>query len=746
MRALLATALLIGMIAAPADAAPRTWTSGAYKVDAELVEVRDGKAYLMRADGQKFAVDIDKLSAADQEFIRQSMGGAAPPVAAANGPVAEFLAQARQAMLDRDLDAARKPLAAALAAAKGTPQEADVLKLGETWKNIYSFWSAVDRAAAVIQGAEELEVKTSRIAVVECSPERLVVKAGGRTCRFTLADRKSIPAALAAAMAKRGLGSDPAAAGIVASFNELDPGANDNALWTAAAGGPAPARTFADLLNEPSTGPTTNDPAPGAPPSTAAAGNPPAVPATADRLPIPALADQTKAKSEMQSVFSQEFASLKDRAARHDLAKKLYQIANETYPKDPASCFVLVTSATDLACEAGDPEGAIQLVDWLTARYKIDDGMARRVSALTRAGKSPATPEAVKFTYDTCMELAEEAVASGEIDHAVTLAEAAVPAARILKDTESITYASERIKYFKELRNAQALLNVSLETLKTNPDDAAANYKAGSHYAFMRGDWSTALPYFAKAGDAALAEAAKADTASPAKAEDRLALADMWWSLHETKKHDDRGQIAARAGHWYQQALDAQLTSLARVKAEKRLEDIAKLATPGGTTAGPTGQKTETKALADLTLLGTSGLYSRTGAGLIRQASVGTRKFTKAIWTQPDTSSGAAKVAYSLDGQFTTLTGTACMDPLDGSNGLSSTSSYAANNPVLFRIIDEKGRVLWVSPRPLLRGETFDFKINVKGVKAITLVTTSFDYYYYARCFWGDVTVTGPAK
>lgn len=65
------TLTAIGVMSA--DTQARTWidVTGKFSVEAELVEVKDGKAILRRTDGKTTAVPIEKLSKADQEFVQQ---------------------------------------------------------------------------------------------------------------------------------------------------------------------------------------------------------------------------------------------------------------------------------------------------------------------------------------------------------------------------------------------------------------------------------------------------------------------------------------------------------------------------------------------------------------------------------------------------------------------------------------------------------------------------------------------------
>lgn len=59
----------------------RTWTdtTGRFRIEAELVEVRDGKAVLKKADGSQLEVPVEKLSPADREFLKKPIGQADKP-------------------------------------------------------------------------------------------------------------------------------------------------------------------------------------------------------------------------------------------------------------------------------------------------------------------------------------------------------------------------------------------------------------------------------------------------------------------------------------------------------------------------------------------------------------------------------------------------------------------------------------------------------------------------------------------
>ena len=67
---------VIVLAADPVQAEMRTWTdsSGAYKVEAELVDENDGTVRLKRGDGRIVSLPLDRLSPADQAYVRNQRG------------------------------------------------------------------------------------------------------------------------------------------------------------------------------------------------------------------------------------------------------------------------------------------------------------------------------------------------------------------------------------------------------------------------------------------------------------------------------------------------------------------------------------------------------------------------------------------------------------------------------------------------------------------------------------------------
>jgi tetratricopeptide (TPR) repeat protein len=93
--ALLVAAILICLGAIAAQAREWADTTGQFKVEGELVEVADGWVRLKAASGKIFTIPLERLSAGDQEFLKNAKTSTGAPAAAraASGAAAEPLAR-----------------------------------------------------------------------------------------------------------------------------------------------------------------------------------------------------------------------------------------------------------------------------------------------------------------------------------------------------------------------------------------------------------------------------------------------------------------------------------------------------------------------------------------------------------------------------------------------------------------------------------------------------------------------------
>lgn len=120
-----AIAVLLVAIAAAVTAEERTWSdaTGKFSVRAELVEVKDGKAVLRRTDGKQMDVSVDRLSDADQAFIKAQ--GERAPVAdagSAGAAIAEIATRFYSDLRNQERTAARQALTKKAEALMGAGQ------------------------------------------------------------------------------------------------------------------------------------------------------------------------------------------------------------------------------------------------------------------------------------------------------------------------------------------------------------------------------------------------------------------------------------------------------------------------------------------------------------------------------------------------------------------------------------------------------------------------------------------------
>ncbi|HSQ57313.1 MAG TPA: hypothetical protein VLM40_16445, partial [Gemmata sp.] len=97
------------------------------------------------------------------------------------------------------------------------------------------------------------------------------------------------------------------------------------------------------------------------------------------RSPIPADAAIVKAEADIRQLLKDEFAR-KQPSERKALAQKLIKLAAET-PDDPASRYVMLREAQDLAVGLVDPALALQVIEQLAKGYDIE-GPAQQLGAL----------------------------------------------------------------------------------------------------------------------------------------------------------------------------------------------------------------------------------------------------------------------------------------------------------------------------------------------------------------------------
>lgn len=285
-----------------------------------------------------------------------------------------------------------------------------------------------------------------------------------------------------------------------------------------------------------------------------------------DRLPVPPEADQAQAAKVVRDVFSAEFAKTAP-ADRVLLARKLLGQTEQT-KDDPATRYVLLREARDLANQAGDLALALEAIDGLCKVYAVEAGPLR-AGALAAAAKGARMPEECRIFAQEAIKMAAAACAADDYESAEKALATGAPLARKSQDAGLASRMAAKTKETNDLKSKFAALKKARETLASTPDDGPANFAVGRYLCFQKGDWAGGLPLLAKGTDPALKGLAEQELAKPPEPSTQLALADAWWDTAE-KDASVKDAIRDHANLWYSQALP-KLSGLLKSKAQKRM-------------------------------------------------------------------------------------------------------------------------------------------------------------------------------
>ncbi len=166
--------------------------------------------------------------------------------------------------------------------------------------------------------------------------------------------------------------------------------------------------------------------------------------------------------------------------------------------------------------------------------------------------------------YALLHEARELAIAAKEVDTVVALCEQLAQAYQGPDVTSHLRTCLGRITGVAVVPALLKLLDV--------PSDPAANAVVGRWYANEVQDWQRALPLLAQGNDAATAKVAANELLAPAKASERMALADQWYDLG--KRTTTMRESFWRHALGLYDGAKAELTGLNLALAEKRMAEI----------------------------------------------------------------------------------------------------------------------------------------------------------------------------
>jgi len=294
------------------------------------------------------------------------------------------------------------------------------------------------------------------------------------------------------------------------------------------------------------------------------------------RLPVPSTAGQQEAAKLVDELYKDERSKAKTPQEKKTLAKKMIEQAERT-SSDAAGTYVLLERARDMAVQSADGEMAFQTIDTLAEKFTID-AVAVKTEVLGNLAKKAQTPPQHLSIAEKAARLMEEAAAENKIPQAAELGKLAVAEGGKGRDKDFVVRVRARLLELQKTLKLQAEFEAAQTTLADSSDDPDANLIAGAYLCFVQGDWEKGLAYLGKSSDADLKALAQREIEAPPKdAAARVKLADAWWDLGQASKNGSRKEaLLLHAGTWYDRAQQG-LDGLNKIKAEKRLQEIAQI-------------------------------------------------------------------------------------------------------------------------------------------------------------------------
>ncbi len=285
---------------------------------------------------------------------------------------------------------------------------------------------------------------------------------------------------------------------------------------------------------------------------------------------VPAIEQQTAVLEKLRDIFQQEYAAATTSASQTNLASRLKAEASKV-DSDPVARFVLLREAYNFALSAGDYDLAESLARDLSTAFEVDF-LSVMVHLLTNAIRSAQGPDARHAVATKCIDYVPTLLEAHRFDEAFTIASGAEELATRIRAVELRRRADALASDAQRKQREWATVQAAMAKLREAPDDAKANLIVGRHLCCDQRDWSRGLPRLAKGSDDRIAVAAQLDLAGAESPAGQLKIADAWYEIGRSR--DEDSGFIPRAHAWYRQA-ERQLSGIDKLKAEKRLRELA---------------------------------------------------------------------------------------------------------------------------------------------------------------------------
>jgi hypothetical protein len=302
------------------------------------------------------------------------------------------------------------------------------------------------------------------------------------------------------------------------------------------------------------------------------------------RSPLPDAVSSAKAMDTVKEIYAKQFAKARLPKERAEIARAI--LRDSTATGNPSERYAMLAASLNLAAMGDNVALLIEVVDALDKQFEVD-----RISILSeRLDKVAGDVPAAAWTKisPSLRGAAQDATAHGRFDEADAIWAAYTKLAKRAGDGKAANAAAAMRKQLAQQKKEAAQLNELIAAAKRGDALPADFEKLGRYMCFVKGEWANGLPSLAKCDSADLARVAKLELEAvldktPSNA---LQVAEAWVALAEGSPGTDRGAILEHAMDLYLLAIPC-LEGLAKVKAQKALDELQKIAGAAAKGKGP---------------------------------------------------------------------------------------------------------------------------------------------------------------
>ncbi len=300
----------------------------------------------------------------------------------------------------------------------------------------------------------------------------------------------------------------------------------------------------------------------------------------ADPVPVPAAVDIEAAMAAVKGIYADKAEKARTPTDRAALAREVF--GNRESTANPAERYAVEMTAMNLATRSDDPLLLLTICDDLAGAFQIDRValFAERVGQTT----GPLNPALWPKLLEKMNAMVSACLDANRFEEANDLAVAIAALAKRARDPKGATAAAALRKTIADRKKTQNRLEELSAAANKLDADPKALLDFGRLLCFSRNNWSEGVRYLARADDASLSAAAALEMKATGT-EQKLAAADAWAKCVDKAAPADKAPIRDHAAALYAEVIPA-LAGLAKVKAEKSLEDALRGATSGGRNPG----------------------------------------------------------------------------------------------------------------------------------------------------------------